>query len=125
LSSSAFLSGIKQQSLGTLWFLYGFLRIVTAVFLVIFSGTVRLMFGALLTRVPHPLAWMAAFEALYWIVIAWCIVCVILSFIAAGALFVETPSAGRLASIAALVCLPEVPFGLVLGVCTLLVFQRS
>jgi hypothetical protein len=125
LSPSAALSGVKQQSLGTLWFLYGLLRIISVVFLVIFSGTMRLMFGALLTRVPHPLAWMAAFEAFYWIVIAWCIVCVILSFIAAGALFVETPSAGRAASIAALVCLPEIPFGLVLGVYTLMVFQRS
>lgn len=118
-------SGVRQQTLGTLWFLYGILRIVMAVFLVVFSTTVRLMFGALLVRVPYPLPWMAAFEVIYWIIIAWCIVCAILSFIAAGALFVERRSAGPLVKIAALVSLPEVPFGLVLGVYTLLVFQGS
>jgi hypothetical protein len=114
---------MKQQSLGALWFVYAILRVIMAVFLVVFSGTMRLMFGALLTRVPHPLAWMSAFVVVYWIVIAWCIVCAILSFIAAGALLVETRAAGSLARTAALVSLPEVPFGLVLGVYTLLIFS--
>lgn len=118
-------SGVRQQTLGTLWFLYGILRIVMAVFLVVFSTTARLMFGALLVRVPYPLPWMTAFEVIYWIIIAWCIMCAILSFIAAGALFVESRSAGLLVNIAALVSLPEVPFGLVLGVYTLLVFQGN
>jgi hypothetical protein len=115
-------SGVKQQTLGTLWFLYGLMRITMAVFLVVFNATTRLMFGALLLRVPHPLAWMTAFEVIYWIIIAWCVVCAILSVMAAGALFVKSRSAGLVARIAALVCLPEAPFGLVLGVYTLLVF---
>lgn len=114
---------IKQPTLGALWFLYGLMRITMAVLLVVLSGTARLMFGALLVRVPHPLPWMTFFEVVYWIIIAWCVLCAILSVIAAGALFVESRTAGRLATLAALVCLPEVPFGLVLGVYTLLVFR--
>jgi uncharacterized membrane protein len=101
------------------------MRIVMAVLLVVLSGTARLMFGALLVRVPHPLAWMMLFHVLYWIIVAWCVVCAILSFIGAGALFVESLAAARLATMAALICLPEIPFGLVLGVYTLVVFRGN
>jgi hypothetical protein len=116
-------TSVNYKFPGALWFLYGILRIIMAVLLVVFSSTARLMFGSLLTRVPHPLALTFVFEVVYWIIIAWCVVCALLSFLAAGASLAETRSAGRLASIAALVSLPDVPFGLVLGVYTLLVFQ--
>jgi hypothetical protein len=114
--------GSDQGSLGTLWVIYGVLRIAVAAFLVVFSGTIRLMAGALLTRVPDPFAWMGAFEMLYWTIIAWCVVCAILSFMAAGALLSRRASARRLAILAAFVSLPEIPFGLVLGIYTLFVF---
>ena len=112
---------VNHRGFGTLWLLYGVLRIAMAAFLVVFSATARLMFGALLSRVPNPFTWMSLFMALYWIVIAWCIVCAILSFLAAGALLGRRHSAQRAGMIAALVSLPEIPFGLVLGVYTLLV----
>lgn len=112
---------MKVRNLGVLWFGYGILRIAMAVFLVVFSAIARLMFGALLVRVPHPLAWMAAFETVYWIIVAWCIVCAILSFVAARALSREGRP-GRLANTAPFVSLPEIPFGLVLGLYTLFVF---
>lgn len=111
---------MKTSALGGLWFVYGVLRIIMAVLLVVFSGTARLMAGAVLTRVPHPLAWMSTFVVFYWIVIAWCIVCVILSFLAAGMLLVESKPAPKLATIAAFVSLPDIPVGLVLGTYTLL-----
>jgi hypothetical protein len=112
---------MKQQSLGGLWFVYGILRITMAVLLVVLVGTARLMAGAVLARVPHPRAWMSAFDAFYIIVIVWCIVCTLLSLLAAGMLLVESRPAGRFARIAAMMSMPEVPFGLVLGVYTLLV----
>jgi len=96
-----------------------------AVLLVVFSSTAHLMFGALLTRVPRPLPVMYSFEAVYWIVIAWCVACAILSVLAAGMLFVESRPAAKVARIAAFVSLPEVPFGLVLGTYTLLRLQRD
>lgn len=91
-----------------------------AVLLVVFSSTAHLMFGALLTRVPRPLPVMYSFELVYWIVIAWCVVCAILSVLAAGMLLVESRPAAKLARIAAFASLPDIPFGLVLGAYTLL-----
>lgn len=111
---------MKTSTLGGLWFVYGILRIIMAVLLVVFSGTARLMAGAVLTRVPHPLAWMSTFVAFYWIVIAWCIACALLAFLASGMLLVESGPAARVARIAAFVSLPDIPFGLVLGTYTLL-----
>jgi hypothetical protein len=112
----------NQGRLGTFWLLYGVLRIAMAAFLVVFSATMRLMAGALLTRVPDPFTWMAVFEMLYWIIIAWCVGCAILSFFAAGALLSGRSSARRLAILASFFSLPELPCGLILGVYTLLIF---
>jgi hypothetical protein len=114
---------VNHRGFGTLWLLYGVLRVAMAAFLVVFSATARLMFGALLSRVPNPFTWMSLFEVLYWTIIAWCIACAILSFLAAGALLGHRHSAQRTGMIAALVSLPEIPFGLVLGVYTLLVIS--
>jgi hypothetical protein len=114
----------NERTLGALWLLYGVLRIVMAALLVVFSATARLMAGALLTRVPNPLTMMFLFEVLYWIIIAWCIACAILSSLAAGALTSGSHSAPGLAVIASFVSLPELPFGLILGVYTLLVFHQ-
>jgi hypothetical protein len=111
-----------QRTVGTLWLLYGVARIAMASLLVVFSETPRLMAGALLTRVPNPFALMSIFELFYWIIIAWCIVCAILSFWAGANLPSASPSARRLAIIASFVSLPDLPFGLILGVYTLLVF---
>lgn len=106
--------------LGVLWLLYGVLRAASAAFLVVFSGTFTLMAGALLTRVPNPFAWMSLFHFVFWLVIAWCIACAILSFFAAAALVSSRGSAGRIAVLASFLCLPDIPFGVILGVYTLL-----
>src|SRR6185437_17061444 len=104
---------MKGSGLGGWWFAYGILRITMAVLLVVFNSTAHLMFGALLTRVPRPLPIMDSFEVVYWIVIAWCVVCAILSILAGGMLLVESRPATKLARVAAFVSLPEIPFGLV------------
>lgn len=113
---------VYPRSLGVLWFAYGVLRIAGVAFLVVFSATFTLMAGALLTRVPNPLAWMSAYHFFFWVVIAWCIVCAILSFFAAGALMAGQGAARKLAVLASLVCLPELPFGVIIGVYTLVLF---
>lgn len=121
MTTSDSLAG-HSSGLGLIWLLYGVLRAAGAAFLVVFSATFTLMAGAVLTRVPNPLAWMAWFHFIFWVVIAWCIVCAILSFFAAGALFSRTSSNRGVVSLAALVCLPEIPFGIILGTYTLLIF---
>jgi hypothetical protein len=112
---------VIPRNLGMLWLLYGVLRVVAAVFLVVYSSTATLMAGALMTRVPNPFAMMSEFHFFYLILIAYCIVCAILSFFAAGALVSGQASGCRFAVIAAFVCLPELPLGVILGVYTLLV----
>jgi hypothetical protein len=106
-------------NLGMLWLLYGVLRVVAAALLVVYSSTATLMAGALMTRVPNPFEMMSLFHFFYWILIAYCLVCAILSFLAAGALLSGRASARRLAVMAAFVCLPEVPLGVILGAYTL------
>jgi|GEM_PF-2079132 len=49
--------------MGILWLIFGVMRIATALLLVIKSGVLALMWGALLNRVPDPQAWMKRFEA--------------------------------------------------------------
>ncbi|HTS13619.1 MAG TPA: hypothetical protein VMH00_15985 [Candidatus Limnocylindrales bacterium] len=113
----------NRKGLGTLWILYALLRIAGAALLVVFSATATLMAGALLTRVPDPLTMMSLFHVLYWIVICHCIVCALLGLFAGRALLAGDGSARRLAVLASLVSLPEIPFGLVLGTYTLFAFS--
>ena len=115
----------NRKGLGTLWILYALLRIAGAALLVVFSATATLMAGALMTRVPNPLAMMSLFHVLYWIVICHCIVCALLGLFAGRALLAGDGSARRLAVLASLVSLPEIPFGLVLGTYTLFTFNSA
>jgi hypothetical protein len=58
------LSG-HRQTLGICWIVYGILRLIAGIWLVLFSGTSTVMFGALLTRVPNPFALMGDFHIVY------------------------------------------------------------
>jgi hypothetical protein len=64
--------------LGICWLLYGILRIVTAVWLALFSSTATLMFGALLNRVPDPFSLMNIFHIAYGVLVAISAACGIL-----------------------------------------------
>jgi hypothetical protein len=97
------------------------LRLLAAVWLFFFQGTAKVMFGALLVRVPNPFALMSDFEALYgaWIVLS--ILCGVLGLLA-GVVLLGSKSSGRtLPLIAAFLSLCEVPFGTTLGIYTLVV----
>ena len=110
----------ESQKAGILWLGYGCLRIAQVAFIVAFSGTLSLMWGALLERVPNPLAWMAAFHVFLVLAAAWCIVSGFFSFVAGFALLRHSPASKADTLIAALLALPDLPFGIVLGVYTLL-----
>jgi|GraSoi_2013_40cm_1033754.scaffolds.fasta_scaffold10225_1 hypothetical protein len=45
-----------MRNLGILWILYGLLRFVVGLGVFLYSGTLTIMWGALLTRVPNPWA---------------------------------------------------------------------
>jgi len=105
--------------LGACWVVYGVIRLVMAVCLLIYSGTATVMFGALLTRAPNPFGLMTDFHFLYAAMIALSFVCGILGIIAGIALVAENGSSRMLALIAAVLSLSNIPLGTMLGAYTL------
>jgi hypothetical protein len=118
-------SDSRAGRLGVLWAVYGVVRLLIAIVLVLFSGIATVMFGALLTRVPNPFALMSNFHFLYLVLIAWSVASGVFALLSAGALFARMGSARRIAIVAAFLALPELPFGIMLGVYTLVVLLPS
>lgn len=108
--------------LGILWAIYGIVRLVIALVLIFFNGTATVMFGALLTRVPNPFALMTDFHILYVFIIAWNILSGIVALLAAAGLIGSGAASRKIVILAAFLALPVLPFGIMLGVYTLIVF---
>ena len=72
--------------LGALWAVYGIVHLVIALVLIFFNGIAKVMFGALLTRVPNPFALMTDFHILYVFIIVWNILSGIVALAAAAGL---------------------------------------
>lgn len=109
----------RPKALGFAWIVYGLFRLAATLWLIAFTTTATVMFGAMLTRVPNPFALMTDFHILYTAVIVWSAVSGVLGVIAGIALLAAQSSARILAIGAALVALPELPFGIMLGVYTM------
>jgi hypothetical protein len=107
--------------LGGCWIVYGIIRLVLATFLIFYSGTATVMFGALLSRVPDPFTLMSIFHVMYIAMIALSIVCGILGLVAGLALLGGQRSGRTLALIAGFLSLSNIPLGTTLGIYTLVV----
>jgi hypothetical protein len=107
--------------LGICWVLYGVIRLVTAVWLALFSNTATLMFGALLNRVPDPFSLMNIFHFVYGLLVVISAVCGILGVLAGLALLAGSRSGRTLAIIAAFLSLASIPLGTTLGIYSLMV----
>jgi hypothetical protein len=112
----------RHSTLAILWALYGILSIVMLAYVIVYHATLRLMFGALLVRVPNPYIWMSAFD--FWVV------AVIILF-AASALFSFLACATLLSSssrtwalVAAALALLGPPPGVALGAFTAAILIR-
>jgi hypothetical protein len=92
-----------------------------AVFLVVYSSTAALMFGALLNRVPDPFTLLGVFHFLYTVMIILSAACGILGLVAGLALLAGQRSGRTLAFIAAFLSLSNIPLGTTLGIYTLVV----
>ena len=112
----------NARNLGACWLVYGILRVVVAVWLATFEGTAKVMFGALLTRVPNPYSLMSAFHVLYLGIIILSAACGIFGILAGIALLAARPAGRILALVSAFLSLSEIPIGTTLGVYTLIVF---
>jgi hypothetical protein len=110
-----------MRNLGILWILYGLLRFVGAIGVSLYSGTLTLMWGALLNRVPNPFTLMDLFHVFLTLVIILGIVAGVVSIIAGLNLMSGGQSARWLGLLAAFFGLTNGPLGVALGAYTLVV----
>ncbi len=114
-----------RRILGVCWLLYGILRLLAGIWLVLFSGTATVMFGALLTRVPNPFALMGDFHILYAGIVVLSFLCGLFGLFAGLALLANQRPARMLALLAAFLAVSEIPIGTTLGIYTLIVLLPS
>jgi uncharacterized membrane protein HdeD (DUF308 family) len=119
-SEAGNLSG-HRRILGVCWIVYGILRLITGICLVLFSGTATVMFGALLGRVPNPFALMGDFHVVYAGIVVLTVLCGLFGILAGLALLANQRPARTLALLAAFLSVSEIPFGTTLGIYTLIV----
>jgi hypothetical protein len=110
-------------ALGACWIIYGLLRLVIAVCLVMYAGVATVMFGALLVQVADYIPAMEIFHAFYLFSIILSVLCGIFGVLG-GVTLLRLPTS-RLAIVAAFLSLSELPVGITLGVYTLLTIFRG
>lgn len=116
--------GARKQTwqfpaLGSFWAVYGIIRLIMALCLLIYASTATLMFGALLSRVADPFVLMGIFHLLYTAYVILSVVCGLLGFVAGLALLGGHQSGRKLALIAGVLSLCDMPLGLTLGIYTI------
>jgi hypothetical protein len=109
----------RFRILGSFWAVYGIIRLVMVLGLLIYDGTATLMFGALLNRVPDPFALMGIFHFIYASMIVLSAICGIIGFVAGLALLGGMRAGRKLALIAAILSVCDIPLGITLGIYTL------
>ncbi|MGA8230637.1 MAG: hypothetical protein WB795_04065 [Candidatus Acidiferrales bacterium] len=110
-----------MRNLGILWILYGLLRFVGAIGVFLHTGTLTLMWGALLNRVPNPFALMDLFHGFLIFVMILGVVAGVVSIIAGLSLMSGGQSARGIGLWAAFLGLINGPLGIALGAYTLVV----
>jgi hypothetical protein len=114
-----------RRVLGICWIVYGILRVLAGIWLILLSGTSTVMFGALLTRVPNPFALMSDFHLVYAGLVVLSFACGLFGILAGLALLANQGTARMLAVVAAFLSVSEIPFGTTLGVYTLVLLLPS
>jgi len=112
----------NSSTLGALWIVYGMLRLLGVILLVLYTGTATVMFGALLNRVPDPYTLMTIFHILYIAAIIVTALSGILGLFAGLALLAGKSGARTLSLAAGFLSLSDLPLGTTLGIYTLIVF---
>ena len=109
----------STKFLGVCWIIYGLARVLLAFWLLAFEVTAKLMFGALLSRVPNPYAMMDHFHIVYYAIVVISILVGALGIVAGLALLAGWSVGRVLALCVAFLSLPEMPLGIMLGVYTI------
>jgi hypothetical protein len=111
----------RHGTLGALWAIYGLICIVKAAWIVVYWGTLTVMWGALLNRVANPLFWMNAFHTWLFGAVILLILAALFCFGAAMALLRRDRSSRVLPVVAGLLAIITGPLGTALGVFTLII----
>jgi hypothetical protein len=109
-------------TLGVLWLFYGILRFAGAAFILVYSSTLTVMWGAIITRVPNPFTLMSLFHFFLIFAVVLNIMAGIFSLLAAMALLGRAGSARTLALLASFFALINGPLGIALGAYTVVIF---
>jgi hypothetical protein len=121
MSASSSIATLRP-SLGLCWIIYGILRLAAGIWLILFTPTATVMFGALLNRVANPFPLMATFHFFYACAIGLSAIAGVFGLIA-GLMLVGGNKSGRLlAIIASVLSVSNLPVGTTLGIYTLVVF---
>lgn len=110
------------RTLGVLWLLYAILRFAGTIFILVYTNTLTLMWGALITRVPNPFALMSFFHVFLVFAMVLNIIAGIFALLAAFALLGRAGSSRTMALVASFFALIDGPLGIALGAYTLVVF---
>jgi hypothetical protein len=110
------------RTLGVAWLFYAILRFAGAVFILIYTPTLTLMWGALITRVPNPFVLMSFFHVFLVFAMVLNIIDGIFALLAALALLGRAGSSRTSALVASFFALIDGPLGIALGAYTLVVF---
>ena len=115
-----------NRTLGLLWAIYGVLLITGGVWLLLDEPILTVMWGALLNRVPNPVAWMNLFHFMLYGKVVLNFIAAAVSFLAAVALLQASRSGRKLGLIAAFFGLVSGPLGIALGAFTVaILFQQA
>jgi hypothetical protein len=108
------------RMLGGCWIIYGVIRMIMVLCLLIYGRTATLMFGALLSRVPDPFALMNMFHFLYFVMTVLSVVCSLIGIVAGLALLGGHRSGRKVALVAAVLSISDIPLGTTLVIYTLI-----
>ena len=114
--------GGTYRTFGILWLLYAILRFAGAAFILVYSTTLTLMWGAIITRVPNPFSLMSFFHVFLTFALVLNIVAGIFALLAAIALLGLAGPSRTLALVASFFALINGPLGIALGAYTLVIF---
>jgi hypothetical protein len=114
----------RHVTLGILWLVYGVICLAKAAWIVVYTSTLTLMWGAIITRVADPFFWMDAFHI--WLIgaVVLLVLAGILSFVACVALTQNRVSGYAVPLIASVFVILTGPLGIALGTYTMVAVLR-
>ena len=115
----------RHGTLGVLWLIYGVICLAKAAWIVVYTSTLTLMWGAIITRVADPFFWMDAFHV--WLIgaVVLLVLAGILSFIIAGVALMQSRLSGpALPLMASILAILTGPLGIALGTYTMVATVR-